>query len=193
MNRIAKIAALRPKCALGAMLFTITTMLLTASWVLSYWECIEINFEPRGYQSINVGNFFGLIRIMRWEGMPARWPREFFVVVLHPASKLPSNIAYRPQTFMGFGYSEAISPKLFRDGMRTYWLPNWPLILASGTTAIFFARPLKAARRRLCRLETGLCANCGYDLRGTEVSASSDRRCPECGFVSSIPPKSPER
>jgi hypothetical protein len=60
------------------------------------------------------------------------------------------------------------------DGYASYvlMLPYWLLILLSA------AAPTRAVlrwRRRQIRLASGLCAACGYDLRG------SSGRCPECG------------
>lgn len=60
-------------------------------------------------------------------------------------------------------------------------LPRWPgfasntLLYAAVFWAIF-AMPF--AMRRRSRIKRGLCANCGYDLRGRSVEAT---RCTECG------------
>ena len=56
-------------------------------------------------------------------------------------------------------------------------LPMWPAPLACAvlTAAILFVRACHAHRRRT-RLQRGVCATCGYDLRGV-----AHERCPECG------------
>jgi hypothetical protein len=64
----------------------------------------------------------------------------------------------------------------FEGGTWTVWLPHWLLML------FFSLMPVQAWMTRWRdkrRKQRGLCATCGYDLRG------SIDRCPECGL--SIP------
>jgi hypothetical protein len=59
--------------------------------------------------------------------------------------------------------------------------PIWPLVLTTAVLpAVWFARRAGTEARavgRWRRFRGGLCASCGYDLRG------SAERCPECGVA----------
>lgn len=82
--------------------------------------------------------------------------------------------------FLGFGTWRLEYPA--NPGMGTMHvsgleLPHWLLAMLLATAPAMAARRMWLARRRRRRLKTGLCAECGYDVR-----ASADR-CPECGFV----------
>ena len=64
--------------------------------------------------------------------------------------------------------STAVPPALMR-----YAFPYWTLILVLLVSPVVW---LVGYRRSLVRMSRGLCAGCGYDLRG-----STSGVCPECG------------
>jgi hypothetical protein len=58
--------------------------------------------------------------------------------------------------------------------------PGWYLLGAVGFSALTVW--LLRVRTRVRRVRTGLCSECGYDIRATP------QRCPECGTVPKTPP-----
>ena len=78
----------------------------------------------------------------------------------------------------GFGLWSGKIPVKTAGEFACLRIPNWFLIalFAVATTRAFFR-----GDRRLRRLIRGLCAECGYDLRG------ATERCPECGTPFSGP------
>ena len=169
------------------------------AWSFSYFRGIEIAYMWKDASAVDFGNFSGFFRIIISRPRTDRPPRpsEFgqvgFMYVFPPASVLRPNRFYRPGTFLGFSYCDAFPIRARSPRIRTWWFPDWFAVLLVSAPAILLGRPLLIERRRNRLVMKGLCPNCGYDLRGAEVGASSDRRCPECGLVSSISPKSPER
>ena len=80
--------------------------------------------------------------------------------------------------YLGFGYTSKIwetgsSPELYIS--RRLLLPSaFPTALFAIAPVHFILRFMRW-RRRQTRISTGLCPNCGYDMR------SSPDQCPECG------------
>ena len=66
----------------------------------------------------------------------------------------------------------------------TYRLVEVPFWLLAAVTAVPAAVAFARGRRRRQRADTGLCFDCGYDLRG------STDRCPECGTLPAPAPAS---
>ena len=63
-------------------------------------------------------------------------------------------------------------------------VPYWFALLLFGPAPALW---LVGAVRRSCRAASGRCLDCGYDLR----AHAGGERCPECGAVASVIPKSP--
>ena len=87
--------------------------------------------------------------------------------------------------FLGF----AIDLSHVQNPKSIVWIyvPDWIVLLPSIAVAWRFSVLMKR-RRQNASLRAGLCPACGYDLRGAEVGAASQRLCPECGLLSTIPP-----
>jgi hypothetical protein len=175
---------------------------LAGLWIrgLFYYDLIIIetsredgtHAEVWVYQISPGGGVFWMHRNYR------RWPfrskedREAFIagranrpVVAHHPTKAKtwwygSTATDLPQRF-GFYYDRKKyfdSPQLINHG-RTLAAPLWlPLILCGLWPAWWYARRRRELRRDR-RTAGGLCAVCGYDLRGTSGSY-----CPECGATS---------
>jgi len=88
---------------------------------------------------------------------------------------------------LGFGSSTMAPAIEISDNNGKTWrirnriavciFPCWPLIILF---SILPALAWRSRRRRFARQSTGLCRNCGYDLRATP------QRCPECGTLSLV-------
>jgi len=120
------------------------------------------------------------------------WTSEFGELVFEVEGR------QRGQVRAGWSYFEKPLPRRFRKrddavgfaawkGTAKHYLmlpssplwgvaaPYWFLfVVAAILPAMWIARTRRARRNRL-RVEQGLCARCGYDLR------ASGNRCPECG------------
>ena len=78
--------------------------------------------------------------------------------------------------FFFFGF-QAYRTKYAHASNYTLVIPDWAI---AAVLMIFLWRQLRSwwkARKVFARIAAGHCANCGYDLRG------SQERCPECGVV----------
>ena len=71
-----------------------------------------------------------------------------------------------------FGDPRSVGNPTRRD-TRLFSVPYFPLFCLP---LLLFARRLWIRARGLRRIQRGLCAQCGYDLR------ASNERCPECGL-----------
>jgi hypothetical protein len=93
-----------------------------------------------------------------------------------PRGGIALHVSQTPGTFIG---TEHVLP------LR----PSWPgfavntALYAAATWLVFFAAP--RLLRRLTRRLRGLCAHCGYDLRGQPAKST---RCPECGCSTTTRP-----
>jgi hypothetical protein len=119
--------------------------------------------------------------VILWHLGPESIPEEPHVARL--SSEAPATIPYDdvlrsgpydwpdilepPPTVVGFWFGPF-------GGRYTIVLPNWFIVLATAFPALMWFRRRRA---KIHRRLSGLCDNCGYDLR-----ASKDR-CPECGTV----------
>ena len=78
----------------------------------------------------------------------------------------------------GVGQMFISAPVGWTESSRGVWVPHWFLVL------VFAVLPVKRTylwTRSSRRKKRGLCAECGYDLRG------GGERCPECGAIVSNP------
>lgn len=75
-------------------------------------------------------------------------------------------------------HDAATSPGMLRGGTVFVNVPYWLLTLLGALGPAYWAVRARVRERRRIRLASrGLCAECGYNLRGTLA------RCPECGTV----------
>ena len=84
-------------------------------------------------------------------------------------------------THGGGGIYAGSKPYEFKLTKRQLLLPLWLFVLL-GVSPMMLLIPVWLVRRR--RVRAGLCAVCGYDLRG------SPARCPECGTRVTSSPRS---
>jgi hypothetical protein len=138
----------------AALASVILCVLALASWVVSHYR-YESFVVQGGSRSLRGAIHHGLLVIGVYRDDPAM-PRLGRV-----GRPLPFQGLITPQPFEVMTYSTG----------RSIALPLW---LLSGLFAITPVAWL--IRRRLGRPRAGLCAACGYDLRGTPGS-----ECPECG------------
>jgi 4-amino-4-deoxy-L-arabinose transferase-like glycosyltransferase len=94
-----------------------------------------------------------------------------------PAVPVQANTPPRVHSFLGFAFATEAPPP-----SGTYYLFTIPLLVPAFLLAVPPALALIARRRARHRNRGGLCAACGYDLRGTPD------RCPECGAVPQVVP-----
>lgn len=174
-----------------------STILLAAAVLLclrSFWTCSAVRFEQvrpdlerpqivywalalnRGIVSVardraylSLLAFESELQVMQLPS--ARW---------HHGPSLSAEEHHGLQTRFGFG-----SATLRRsDDLGSYQrvicaVPLWPAMLLLGSLSCSDLVCLMALLRRVRRSRSGLCLECGYDLR------ASPARCPECGSVPS--------
>ena len=195
MTRALRLGRPKPLSWFAFIAFGILSMVALTAWCISYWRGIEVGYGWKNGNGIDFGDYFGFLRVIVVDARTDRPPSRFeagrgFEYVFPPASRLRSNGFYRPDTPLGFNYHDSLTRSALYPRIRRWWLPDWFLMVIFITPTVLIGRPLIIERRRNRRLASGLCPDCGYDLRGAEVGAAFDRRCPECGLVSPTPPKS---
>ena len=149
------------------------TSTLKSTYVESSAGGIAMGRRAESYNSRGIGS------VMLW-GDPgtqrySRPPRGYPALPTWAFRRSPPS---RPPwwTHLGFHYLREV-------GLDSWWLMknNWAVVVPYWSLAgLTFALPAawglwSLKRRRAARVRDGLCARCGYDLRGTPD------RCPECG------------
>jgi hypothetical protein len=121
--------------------------------------------------SISLTSNFGVLRLRLLENGTS--PDEPFRFRRFPASA-PPNLA-EDWRALGFRYGSVPPRRVFGGnlfGERTVEVPHW--FPACGFAAALCIAYLRQ-RRRWQQVRSGVCPDCGYDLRATP------QRCPECG------------
>jgi hypothetical protein len=164
----------------------------------------ETHRDRDGYvqgKTIDIGSRRGIIRVDLYDAYPyqraplgwhfehsrtdaAAWTPSPITDQMSPHLELVADGVWPPLHRVGVGFrvyeandgSLAYGQPLLPDPTGDIWLklllPHWLIALVA---ALVFLLAFWPDWRRRRRRSKGLCANCGYDLRGTPD------RCPECG------------
>jgi len=119
---------------------------------------------------------------------------------LRAASAEPRGRPTREEIIKGIFYGVVVLPVLVVASLAPAWLafrtslPTWAQIGIMSLTGVlpalvtvFVARRVGARRIARTYVKAGLCASCGYELRGTHPSEDGRHTCPECGAGWLIP------
>jgi hypothetical protein len=151
-----------------------------ALWVHSYWRAdyfAHTGVKPRGHEvrsseitiqthtgtvvAVFIEQRFTISTDKYFEVFPRRWLLQSFERAEAPLGPISNR--------GGFAYNAVSGP---RPVVREVWF-SFPLWLPAALCALLPA--VRLYRRLLPRLRSGLCRQCGYDLRATLGL------CPECG------------
>jgi len=141
-------------------------LLSVAAWGVSYWGPGHYSDTPQARRDLRLC-YGGLYYLYEPYPTSPDEPGAWF-------SGWPTPQGWSCNGFNGWTrWLPTVTPRMPYRGWHYVHLPLWM------PTAVFglwfaFCRPLTSYRRRK-RKKLGLCAKCGYDLRG------SKKRCPECG------------
>jgi len=107
-----------------------------------------------------------------WSPLSAGWEREWAGFgFLHDAQRpAPAELSLPALPMVGVLFRS--KPVGWTEQVDAVWVPYWFIVLTTAPMPLHQAWLWTRQRRRVRR---GLCAGCGYDLRG------SGERCPECG------------
>jgi hypothetical protein len=147
------------------------------------WGSYDDLLWARGGSEHELSSHAGAVRWLRVDDGAAQRPVEW-ASASGPESELPAHHkslkATVSRTWWGLGLERGVTP-VDRNGRQPAFLlvsvPYWSLAALAGTPLMVWTAGcgVGAMRRRL-RRRRGLCAACGYDLRG-----GGGERCPECG------------
>jgi hypothetical protein len=158
-------------------------MWFASLWWRSYVAGSEIFWRQRPMQVL-IRSRYGELWITCWKRIdaPEYWSSNILQVNFWPIHERSPVVAFNPdvraQTIMGFKFQQWGWPR----PPQWAWgynltVPYWFLVLCCLVPLIGATQYHWRSRRQRLRLATGLCPNCGYDLRSTP------ERCPECGKV----------
>jgi hypothetical protein len=145
-----------------------------ALWVRSYWSSDylgRVDADRRAW--VGALSMSGILRIERGQYATGYFGWQFSTAA---PSSLQREIDARDRAGgrllhrLGFAYARID----YNGGniRRALYLPHWAMFLAA---ALLPADWLRRTIRQRRQQKTGLCPECGYDLRATPD------RCPECG------------
>ena len=167
----------------------ILTVASAALWIRSYFR-LDSLFTDTGVHGYYIESGRGYVGVIR---QPANYPvggtyiGSYAIEETFAGSRLGVAMEHPNTRRMGLlrhGVDPVqTTPTLKRTRANPFGalLPrHWVIVNDSVFVGVFAIVPLRRLwwrRRRRRRLRTGLCGNCGYDLR------ASPGRCPECGNV----------
>jgi uncharacterized protein (TIGR03382 family) len=176
-------AVLRSLFTFGCALLVVVSALVLAIWVRGQWASDQLAWNGSKY-CVAIMPFRGGILIATHPPFDNGSPSGLHVQRLSAdeAGEEREDILFYDREFadqfnVGFGpiaglyYRACMLPGLRRSTHHAI-IPYW--LLLTITLPLPLAQGLSILRRRR-RVRHGLCANCGYDLRGMRD------RCPECG------------
>jgi hypothetical protein len=175
MKRLFRILA-----GLTLLLFLTLLLASTALWIRSYCIGEQISWRTdtnSWFVTSAHGSFMVLVApgdMMSRRG--SRWAHQ----TMPPFPSLPTNGLIMKPLFLGI--QTGTGDQWQAAPFSVFAMPWWHITLCSFLMTLLPARFQLTTRRRRKRLQKGLCAKCGYDLRATPT------QCPECGAVAS--PKS---
>jgi hypothetical protein len=152
--------------------------------IRSFWRCDSISWSDgsRFGSLISSGGRINFT-FSDWEKKTAWNPGISFSSGIRRASP-PHwervDESFQRRRWLGFEWTDSLYPLSDSKTSLSFRMPTYRLIAApywavSGLLAALLIRPVLTLVRRRARLRSGLCPNCGYDLR------ESPSRCPECG------------
>ncbi|HEV2293654.1 MAG TPA: hypothetical protein VGR35_07350 [Tepidisphaeraceae bacterium] len=149
-------------------------------WVRSYWLWEGVAYQTTSGRLCTVTSRLGALSFDVTDGWPAG---QFKPLELHSDPVLVAGLSSPSEWhLLGFGVDRhaqmvGVGDWTGPSSGTSIIVPYWLVSLLAMISALVMSFPLliRRHRRRL-----GLCAACGYDLRGTPD------RCPECGNVAAI-------
>lgn len=165
-------------CVVGLSVVLLVTTV--AVWAKSYyppsyrvqqrrWDRVISLQCTSGYVDLSVITDPSRLRLVEDMAIRGEWDLSTFVVC-RSLPRAPRWPEIAPTVFRWFSVSR-------KSGWLIVRIPVWCVALLFAIFPAFVAvTTVRGSKRRQHRLKAGLCAQCGYDLRGVR------ERCPECGF-----------
>ncbi len=158
-------------------------------WIESYWVSDGLLWRSGEYGSISLNTYRGTVDIMRAESAPDNF---WFTSDRDAEGRCPrwarGNPKWRALGFAYYSDPDIHNPPLLSGILGTpsppgpppipfveFVVPIWPFVLMFAMFPLL--RGWQWFSRR--RVASGLCVQCGYDLRAHKPG----QKCPECGTV----------